>query len=91
MTLEHHVHCGECGREIATKIKCAGGKTKDVEITAGTQFAVIPGPDGLSVLPRQVPLCPDCHERLVKQYEAAAAASKIVVPRADSHSLRRLQ
>lgn len=82
--IEPHVHCAECLKPIATKILCAHGKTKDVEIATGTQFSVIPGPQGLGVLPRPVPLCPDCLERLKKEEQEAAAASKIIVPKLDA-------
>jgi hypothetical protein len=91
MSLEPHIHCAECLSPIATKILCAGGKTKDVEIAEGTQLAVIPGPQGLGVVPRQVPLCPDCLKRLKKQEQEAAAASKLIVPQMNAGTLRRAQ
>lgn len=86
MSVDAHVHCGECFHEIATTIKCAGGKTKYVEVALGTQFAVAPGPQGPSLIPRPVPVCPACHERIVKQEQAAA--SKLIVPQVGAPKLR---
>lgn len=88
MTLEPHIHCAECFRQIETKIKIAGGKTKDVQIHQGTQFAVVPGPDGVGILPRLVPLCVECHESIAKQEKAA---SKLIVPQMHPPKLRTIK
>ena len=76
--IDPHIHCASCFREIATKIKVAGGKTKDVDIATATTFEVLPGPGGIGVVPRQVPICDECRERAEKLQ--AQAASKLIVP-----------
>lgn len=88
MTVEAHVHCAECFRPIETKVKIAGGKTKDVPVNQGTQFVVVPGPQGMGVVPRIVPLCPECHEKINKQEKAA---SKLIVPQMGPPKLRPVQ
>ena len=88
MTIDAHVHCGECFRQIETTVKIAGGKTKDAKIGSGTQFVVVPRPDGMNIVPRMVPLCPDCHETINKQ---AKAASKLIVPSMNPPKIRPIQ
>lgn len=84
--IEPHLHCGECGREIATKLKVAGGKTKDVEVHAGTQFVLVASPEGLVPTPKRVPVCDDCHALITAQAERAA--SKLILPKTDLRSVQ---
>ena len=83
---DRHVHCAECGLDIATQVKIAGGKTKPAPIARGTRFAVVPGPNGLNVIPEDVPLCDDCNALLIAQQKAAA--SGLVVAQAVPADLR---
>lgn len=79
--IDPHIHCGECSQPIATKIKCAGGKTKDVNVRYMQRPRVIPTPDGkLAVVPVNVPLCETCVERIQAQLQAQQAPSKLIVP-----------
>lgn len=80
--IEDHVHCAECFGPIATKLKIAGGKTKDVEIHMGQQLVPTMGPQGPGFMPRPVPLCPACLERIRGEEKRAAVASKLIVPNA---------
>jgi len=82
---EPHLHCGECRRVIETTCLNAAGETIDVPVAGGTQFAVRPGPSGLELLQVQVPLCPECFDRV----NAATAQSKLVVPQNIAKGLRR--
>ena len=80
MSLDPHVHCAECFAAIETKLKIAGGKTKNVEVHMGQQLVSIMGPQGPVFMPRPVPLCPACLERIKAEEKCAAAASKLIVP-----------
>ena len=77
--IDPHIHCAECQHPIATTIKCAGGKTKDVAVKAATQAHIRPGPQGPIVVPLQVPLCDECYARL-EAAEKTASASRLIVP-----------
>ncbi len=76
MTLEPHIHCAECGCEIRTSVPERGGKTRPAEIHAGQQVAVVMTPQGPGFVPRPVPLCDECAERLAK-----AERPRLVVPK----------
>lgn len=80
---DQHVHCHECGGQILTQIKCAGGKTKPAEIHVAEIPWPMPSPDGraLGFIPRRVWLCDDCSEAIEKARAEAAAAptSRLVV------------
>jgi copper chaperone CopZ len=79
--IEPHIHCAECYQAIATKIKCAGGKTKDAELHLMQQPRVAPAPGGkLAVLTVTVPLCQGCAERIEKALRDRERASKLIVP-----------
>jgi hypothetical protein len=79
--LDAHVHCAECGEAIPTQVKLAGGKTKDrTDIHAGIQYRPVPSPQGINLVPVQVPLCATCGERIAAAAERAKTASKLVVP-----------
>jgi hypothetical protein len=79
--IEPHIHCAECYQAMATKIKCAGGKTKDVEIHIMQRPRVVPAPDGrLAFLTVNVPLCQSCAERIEKAFRDRERASKLIVP-----------
>jgi hypothetical protein len=76
MSLPPHVHCGECGREIAATVPEKGGKLRPAPIRAGQQLMPVMTPDGPAFVPRAVPLCDGCAERI----DAKATRSKLVVP-----------
>ncbi len=76
MTLQPHVHCGECGREIAATVPTRGGKSEPAQIRAGQQLMPVMTSDGPAFMPRQVPLCNECAERI----DAQQKVSRLVVP-----------
>lgn len=76
MSLEPHVHCGECLREIATTVAGVDGAVEEAEIATGTQATIVMGPDGPSVVQRRVPLCASCFARI----SAQPAPGKLIVP-----------
>lgn len=84
--IEPHIHCAECYAPVITKIHCAGGKTKDADVSWVQRPMVVPGPNGkLVILPTNVPLCDACAERITKAVmrQAQERASKLIVPRLD--------
>lgn len=83
--IEAHVHCAECLSPIATTIKGKNGKTKPAEIHTGRQLQAVPAPGGVGFAERNVPLCPECVERIA----AAEKRSRLVVPEAPGAALRR--
>ena len=85
--IEPHFHCAECQAVIATKIKLAGGKTKDAPVFAAAVLAPVPGPTGVTFIQRKMPVCTSCHERVEAQSKAtetAKKASRIIVPQLKS-------
>ena len=76
MSLQPHVHCGECGREISATIPVRGGKSEPAQIHAGEQVAVGMTPQGPAFVQRPVPLCDECFERIA----TAEKPSRLVVP-----------
>jgi len=78
MTLEPHIHCAECFRQILTEETDENGERVEVKVFGGTQFAVRPGPGGPQILPRPVPVCNDCHEKIERQ---ESPTSKLIIPR----------
>ena len=85
--IEDHVHCGNCGHAIATRVKDPGGFKRDAEIPVGYQWRLGTNEVGvLGPVQVEVPLCPACHDVVdaddVRRKEAAAhlaAASRLVV------------
>lgn len=76
MTLQPHLHCGECGREIAATVPVRGGKSEPAQIHAGQQAAVVMTPQGPAFVQRPVPLCDACFESIA----TAEKPSRLVVP-----------
>lgn len=74
--LTEHIHCAECFSQIETKT-VVDGVVEGAVIRAGTQFVPVPGPQGLSVVPRQVPLCNACFAKINKPPDPA---NKLVLP-----------
>lgn len=65
-----HVHCHECHRAVAPD-----------DARPGVTPVTRPTPQGLQVIPRQVPLCLDCFTMIQDNERQAQAPSKLIVPR----------
>ena len=75
--LTEHIHCAECFCQIETKTVNEEGVVEGAVVRAGVQFVPRPGPQGMNIVPRQVPICDGCFEKINTPPDPA---SKLVVP-----------
>lgn len=77
--IEQHVHCADCLEAIPTKVKGEDGKEQSAAIHVGSQLAMVETPDGIRALPKPVPMCTPCFERL-GQARLAQPKPTLIIP-----------